>query len=66
MAKFGIDVPGHQAAGRPAVSQSEFRRSATNVPSATPRGTAMRSAAPARSGLTRSPGAITSITGVLA
>ena len=48
------------------VSHSEFRRRATNVPRATPRGTAMSSAPPARRGLTRSPGAITSITGVLA
>ena len=65
MAKFGIEVPA-TSSRTTAVSQSEFRRSATNVPSATPRGTAMRSAPPARSGLTRSPGAITSITGVLA
>ena len=47
---------GHQARGRRACPTSEFRRRATNVPRATPRGTAISSAPPARSGAHQEPG----------
>src|SRR5262245_41388856 len=60
-----MDVPATRATTT-SVSQSEFRRRATKIPSAMPAGTAMRSAPPAKSGVTSSAGAITSITGVLA
>src|SRR5262245_44672373 len=60
-----MDVPA-TSARTTSVSQSEFRRRATKIPRATPSGTAMRRALPASRGVTRSAGAITSMTGVLA